>query len=340
MRQKQMDLISIDDPADPRLADFARLTDVPWRSSIEPQRQIFIAEGAKVIARALACGYRLRCLVAEPKWWPQLQPLLHGQPDAAPEQNPALPDPALFVAQPQVLQQVTGYGVHRGALAAFERKPLPSLADLLASTQRIAVLEDLNDHTNLGAIFRSAAALGIQALVLSPRCADPLYRRSIKVSMGAVLALPYTVVETTAAPKTSTRHGSNGPWAQALEQIGAAGFRLLALTPDDAATPLHQLLLDASDKCALLLGAEGPGLSPHTLQRCEPVRIPMPRHQEADGGPSNIAADEGGPATNESGGASEPVVDSLNVAAAAAIAFYAIGTPAPAPAAAAAPATT
>lgn len=267
-------VVHLTDPADPALADFARLTDVPFRTEVEPQRQMFIAEGATVIRRALACGYRMRSVLAEAKWWQQLAPVVPREA-------------AAFEAEQAVLQQLTGYRVHRGALASFARKPLPTLENLLANTRTIAVLEDVNDHTNLGAIFRSAAALGVEAVVLSPRCADPLYRRSIKVSMGAVLALPYTV-----APA----------WPLALEQIAQAGFTVLGLTPRCGAVSLLEVDLPAGQPRALLLGAEGPGLSEQALQRCVPVRIPMPEP----------------PASH----ANQPVVDSLNVAAAAAIAFH------------------
>jgi tRNA G18 (ribose-2'-O)-methylase SpoU len=176
---------------------------------------------------------------------------------------------------------VTGYGVHRGALAAMARQPLPAPAELLAATTGpLAVLEDVNDHTNVGAIFRGAAALGIDAVLLSPRCADPLYRRAVKVSMGAVFAIPYARF-----PR----------WPDGLRTLADADVELLALTPDPGASSLSALP-PARRRRALLLGAEGPGLTRWALDAADVrVRIPMSRD-----------------------------VDSLNVAAAAAVAFYAL----------------
>ncbi len=266
--------VVLTDPDDPRIADFQRLTDVQWRRGFEPDQGLFVAEGTTVISRALACGYLPRTMLLEAKWWPHIQPLVQALPQ----------QPPVYLAAAQVLQQITGYAVHRGALASFHRPALPPLEQLVAGRRCVAVLEDLVDHTNLGAIFRSAAALGVQAVVLSPRCADPLYRRSIKVSMGAVLALPYTVASA---------------WPQALDELVQSGFTVLALTPRPDARPLSAVSLPPAQPRALLLGAEGPGLSDAALSRSHSVRIPMP------------ALDP-------------PVVDSLNVAAAAAIAFHAL----------------
>ncbi len=163
------------------------------------------------------------------------------------------------------------------------RKPLPGAASLLATARRVAVMEAVNDHTNIGAIFRSAAALGMDAVLLSPDCADPLYRRSVKVSMGAVFAVPYARLES---------------WPGDLRTVREAGFRLLALTPDGAAGSLDEVAAHRMERVALMLGAEGDGLTPRALAAADlPVRIPM-----AHG------------------------VDSLNVGAAAAVAFYAVTT--------------
>src|SRR5204863_8610822 len=141
-----------------------------------------------------------------------------------------------------VLRELTGFHVHRGALASFDRKPLPAVAEAIAPARRVAVLEDMVSHTNLGAVFRCAAALGMDAVVLSPSCADPLYRRSVRVSMGEVFAVPYARL---------------APWPAALSMIGEAGFTLLALTPAPDAVPLQGLTAAQRKRPALLLGAEG-----------------------------------------------------------------------------------
>ncbi len=262
-------VVNITDPADDRVADYLCLTDVDLRTKFEPPRGLFIAEGELVIRRAMRAGYRLRSALLGPEWVSSL-PALNLSPDTP-----------TYVAGAEVLKAITGFRVHRGVLASVHRRALPAGAALLAGARRVAVLEDVNTHTNVGAIFRCAAALGMDAVLLSPACADPLYRRAVRVSMGEVFAVPYARLEA---------------WPADVDRIRAAGFRLLGLTPDLAATPLADLRLTAGERVALLLGAEGPGLSSATLARVEGVRIPM------------------------SGG-----VDSLNVAAAAAVAFYVVG---------------
>ena len=195
-------------------------------------------------------------------------------------------DVPVYVVPDDVAERLTGYRVHRGALASLARRPLPEVAALIAGRRRIVVLEDLVDHANVGAIFRCAAALGVDAVVLAPRCADPLYRRSVKVSMGAVFAIPYARMT---------------DWYDGLSSLRKAGFRVLALTPDESATPISSALPDAggADRVALLLGTEGDGLSSRWLHEAdEAVRIPM------------------SPAARGAG------VDSLNVVAAAAIACH------------------
>jgi tRNA G18 (ribose-2'-O)-methylase SpoU len=190
----------------------------------------------------------------------------------------------VYVVPDDVAESLTGYRVHRGALASLARKPLPEVAELIAGRRRVVVLEDLVDHANVGAIFRCAAALGVDAVVLSPRCADPLYRRSVKVSMGAVFAIGY-------ARMTG--------WYDGLADLKAAGFRVLALTPDETATPIGAALGRAGDRVALVFGTEGDGLTGRWLREAdESVRIPM------------------NPAARSAG------VDSLNVVAAAAIACH------------------
>ena len=197
-------------------------------------------------------------------------------------------DVPVFVVPDDVAESLTGFRVHRGALASLSRRPLPAVGDVVGAARRVVVLEDLVDHGNVGAIFRCAAALGVDAVVLSPRCADPLYRRAVKVSMGAVFAIPY-------ARMTG--------WYDGLAELKASGFRLLALTPDERAAPIAGALRAAA-RVALLLGTEGDGLSARWQDEADlPVRIPM------------------NPAARAAG------VDSLNVVAAAAIACHLLTQP-------------
>ena len=234
---------------DPRLADFVRLTDVHLRRSLETRHGLFIAEGEKVIRRAVEAGYRVRSVLVTSE-------RLAGLADLA----GSLTGPVYVVSQ-QVAEALTGYRVHRGALASMERRPLPPLAEVLAGARRIIVLEDIVDHANVGAIFRCAAALGIDAVVLAPRCADPLYRRSVKVSMGAVFAVPWARL---------------ADWRGGLAELRDAGFRLLALTPDPAAIPIGDV--EPSGQIALLIGSEGDGLSARWLEAADQIiRIPMSR---------------------------------------------------------------
>jgi tRNA G18 (ribose-2'-O)-methylase SpoU len=264
------------DADDPRLHDYTGLTDVELRRRREPAEGLFIAEGEKVVRRALQAGYRMRSLLLTPKWADTMADVIEAA--TAP----------VYVVSPALAEQVTGYHVHRGALASMERKPLPAARTLLESARRVAVMEAVNDHTNIGAIFRSAAALGMDAVLLSPSCADPLYRRSVKVSMGAVFSVPYARLET---------------WPHGLDTLRAAGFEVLALTPDEQADVLGEApAVRRGRRLALMLGAEGDGLSARALRAADQrVRIPM-----AHG------------------------VDSLNVGAAAAVAFYAVAQAPPA----------
>ena len=257
--------LSITSPDDPRIADYRALTDLELRTRWEPPNGLFIAEGELVIHRALRAGYELRSALVDEKRADQLS----GLPAEAP----------LYTAAPPVLESITGFYVHRGILASFHRRELPTLDRLLADARRLVVLEGLNTHTNLGALFRSAAALGIDAVVLSPTCADPLYRRAVRVSMGEVFAIPYAKTE---------------DWPQALSAIRGAGFTLLAMTPAADAVELQLLTAAQRERPALLLGAEGPGLTREALQASD-VRVAIQMHNN---------------------------VDSLNVATAAAIAFW------------------
>jgi tRNA G18 (ribose-2'-O)-methylase SpoU len=229
----------------------------------------FVAEGAHALGRLLASGRRIRSVLVDPLRLEALAGDLAG-----------LVAPVLVADQP-TLRAVAGFPVHRGVLAAADRWPLPSPAEVLAGAERVAVLEDINDHENLGVIFRSAGSLGIDAVLLSPRCCDPLYRRSVRVSMGHVLAVPWTRLE---------------PWPAALRSgLATAGFSLVAFTPAADAEPLGAWSPSAGERVAVLLGAEGPGLSP-AAQAAAARRLTIPMRRPGD---------------------------SLNVGSAAAIAFYA-----------------
>ncbi|HEU5420945.1 MAG TPA: RNA methyltransferase [Streptosporangiaceae bacterium] len=268
--------VPIGDAGDPRLADYLSLTDVHLRRSLEAEHGLFMAEGEKVIRRAVQAGYPVRSMLVTPERLASVAGL--AEACAAP----------LYVVPVELAEQVTGFRVHRGALAAMNRTPLPAVTEVLAGraaagpARRVVVLEDLVDHGNVGAIFRCAAALGVDAVILSPRCADPLYRRSVKVSMGAVFAIPYARM---------------ADWRGGLAELRSAGFRLLALTPDQSAVPIARAQL--GDRTGLLLGTEGDGLSARWLGEAdEAVCIPMRPGARAAG------------------------VDSLNVVAAAAIACH------------------
>lgn len=256
----------LDDPADERLGDYRALTDVELRTRWEPPNGVFIAEGELVLRRALRAGYVPRSFLLDAKRVDQLADLAGtGAP--------------VYAAEPGLLRTITGFNVHRGVLASFHRKPPLKPDDVLATARRLAVLEDINNHTNIGAIFRGAAALGMDGVLLSPTCADPLYRRSVRVSMGEVFAVPYAFADS---------------WPDGLHQIRKHGFTLLALTPGADAVSLQSLTPAQRERPALLLGAEGPGLTAAAAETADAaVRIPM--HNG---------------------------VDSLNVAAAAAVAFY------------------
>ncbi|MDP9442954.1 MAG: RNA methyltransferase [Actinomycetota bacterium] len=259
-------LVPVDGPADPRLADYADLRDVALRKSLEAEHGLFLAEGEKVVRRAVEAGFAVRSFLMAPRWLDRLTDVLERAGDVP-----------CYVVSEQVAERVTGFHVHRGALASLRRRALPAAEQVLAGASRVVVLEDVVDHTNVGAVFRSAAALGVDAVLLSPRCADPLYRRAVKVAMGAVFALPYARLP---------------DWYGGLDLLRRHGFHVVALTPAEDAVPLTDAV--RRDRVALLLGSEGTGLSHRWLTAADQrARIPM-----AAG------------------------VDSLNVAAAAAIACY------------------
>ena len=254
------------------LADYVALTDVALRRRTEPEQGLYIAESEKVIRRALAVGHRPRSLLMAPRWLADLADVVSAaEADGVP----------VFVGEPGVVEELTGFHLHRGALAAMARPTLPPVADLLAGTRRVLVLEDIVDHTNVGAAFRSAAALGVDAVLVTPRCADPLYRRAIRVSMGTVFQVPWTRID---------------PWPGGVETLHQHGFAVAALALSDEAISLDELATSAPKRLALVVGTEGDGLSRRTLEATDlVVQIPM------------------------AGG-----VDSLNVAAAAAVAIWAL----------------
>jgi tRNA G18 (ribose-2'-O)-methylase SpoU len=263
--------LTITDASDPRLADYVSLRDASLRRHLESDQGLFIAEGAKVIRRAVGAGYRPRSFLLAERWLEGLHDVFTRWP-AAP----------VYVVTEDLAEQVTGFHVHRGALASLHREQRHSVEALLAQ-QRLVVLEDIVDHTNVGAILRNAAGLGWDGALLSPRAADPLYRRSIKVSMGAVFSLPWARLI---------------DWQDAPQLLSAAGFLTVALSLAPDAVELSQLAasITPQSRIAVLLGTEGAGLSTRWSDGAAVrARIPM------------------------SAG-----IDSLNVAAAGAIACYSL----------------
>jgi tRNA G18 (ribose-2'-O)-methylase SpoU len=264
-----MQIVPVSDPSDDHLRDYVGLTDVVLRRLSEPADGLYLAESAKVIERALVAGHLPRSVLLQQKWLDQLAPLLEPY------------DVPVYLADPAVLEKVTGFAMHRGALASMHRPPLAEVGDLLRDAHRVVVLEDIVDHTNVGAIFRAVAGLGADAVLITPRCADPYYRRSVRVSMGTVLQIPWTRVD---------------EWPKGAEQLHAAGFVIAALALDEGAVDLAEFAKHPPDRIALLLGTEGDGLSRSALDAADTVvTIPMARG-----------------------------VDSLNVAAASAVALWAL----------------
>jgi len=266
--------IPVTDSRDERLADYFALTDVALRRRLDTERGLYLAESDKVIRRALGAGHRPRSYLMAQRWVRELADLVAAAEAA---------DVPVYVGSDEVITAMTGFHLHRGAIAAMHRPPPTPLAEVLAGARRVVVLEDIVDHTNVGAIFRSAAALGTDAVLVTPRCADPLYRRSIRVSMGTVFQVPWARID---------------PWPGGVATLAQAGFVVaaFALAPD--AVPLEQLAADPPQRLALVMGTEGDGLGRRTVAACDLViRIPM------------------------AGG-----VDSLNVAAASAVAMWALRT--------------
>jgi tRNA G18 (ribose-2'-O)-methylase SpoU len=284
---------------DPRVSDYTQLTDVHLRKLREPEEGMYIAESSRVLRRALAAGHKPRSFFLAEKWLEDLDDVFQQFPDVP-----------VYIGKASLLEEITGFHLHRGAMAAMHRPAPVPLEELLTGAHRVAVLEDvvdhtnvrgrkisdvapekrtrsriailenLTDHTNVGAVFRSAAAIGVDAVLVSPQCADPLYRRSIRVSMGTVFQVPWTRIES---------------WPEGIEQLKEAGYVVAGMTLGEDAITLDELVAEDHEKLALVFGTEGDGLTPETdsvLDRR--VTIPMMNG-----------------------------VDSLNVAASSAVAFYA-----------------
>jgi tRNA G18 (ribose-2'-O)-methylase SpoU len=275
-------VLKVTDPDDERLADYVGLTDVVLRSRSEPEKGLYIAESASVIERALEAGHRPRSVLMADRWREPMSAIL-DRAGAGPEGE--IP---VYIASPEVLNAVAGFNVHRGALAAMHRPTLPSVEQVLSTLRpgpsRVVMLEDIVDHTNVGAIFRSVAALGADAVLVAPQCADPLYRRSVRVSMGAVFQVPWTRMD---------------DWDSTASLLREHGFLVAALALADVALSLVEFATSAPERIALALGAEGDGLSAGAVAGADVVvRIPMERG-----------------------------IDSLNVAAASAVALWSLRKP-------------
>ena len=268
------DIIEITDFASPELDVFARLTEAQLRNRLEPEKGIFIAESPKVIGRALDAGYEPLSLLMERRH-------IDGQ---GREIIARCGDVPVYTGDSGLLAGLTGYQLTRGVLCAMRRPGLPSVEELCANARRVAVLEGIVDHTNVGAIFRSAAALNMDAVLVTPTCCDPLYRRAVRVSMGTVFQVPWTRI-------------GNEPseWPQpGVERLRKLGFKTAAMALSDTAVSIDDPRLMAEERLAIVLGTEGDGLASRTIADCDyTVRIPMSHD-----------------------------VDSLNVAAASAVAFW------------------
>lgn len=264
-------IIEVTDLAAPELDVYARLTEAQLRNRLEPDKGVFIAESPKVIATALDAGYEPLSLLMERR---------HIEGDAQPilARCGGIP---VYTAERETLARLTGFELTRGVLCAMRRPRLPSVEEVCARARRVAVLEGIVDHTNVGAIFRSAAALGMDAVLLTPECSDPLYRRCTRVSMGTVFQIPWTYLP-------------DGSWTGKMHQLG---FQTAAMALREDSLRLDDPRLLAAERLAIALGTEGDGLADGSIESCDyTVCIPM-----AHG------------------------VDSLNVAAASAVAFYQLG---------------
>ena len=267
-------IIEVTDLSMPELEPFTRLTEAQLRNRLEPEKGIFIAESPKVILRALDAGYEPVSLLMEHRQ-------LTGQGSGVLARCAGIP---VYTASRELLAELTGYPLTRGVLCAMRRPKLPSVEELCADARRVAVLEGIVDSTNIGAIFRSAAALNMDAVLVTPTCSDPLYRRAVRVSMGTIFQVPWT------------RIGEEpSQWPDAgLQCLRSLGFRTAAMALSDDSVSIEDPRLLAEERLAIVLGTEGDGLAARTIAACDyTVRIPM-AHE----------------------------VDSLNVAAASAVAFW------------------
>ena len=284
-----MRFIHLDSIDDERVAAYVNLTEIQLRNRLEPSKGLFIAESPKVIDRALAAGREPISLLVEESWIDGMS----GMFDVIEKRwGDGIP---VYVASPEQLKRLTGYRLHRGALAAMKRWSLPSVEEVCRDARRVAVMENIVDHTNVGALMRSAAALDVDAVLVTPSCGDPLYRRAARVSMGTVFQVPWT------------RIGGDDKhyWPlTGMRELHDLGFTTVAMALEDDSISLAELVRrlnnaetesDHIDKLALIFGTEGDGLSHHTISRADlTVKIPMSHG-----------------------------VDSLNVAASSAVAFYA-----------------
>jgi len=261
-------VVDVDDPADPRLDDFRDLNSIDRRPDLPSGKGLVIAEGVLVVERMVASRFTPRALLGTDRRLAELSDALRDV------------EAPFYRASPEVMASVVGFHLNRGVLASASRPPDLDIADVLDGARTVAVLEGVNDHENLGSIFRNAAGLSVDAVVFGAGCADPLYRRAVRVSMGHALLVPFTRAQ---------------QWPADLSELRARGFRLLAMTPDPGARTLAEAMADlAGEKVAVLVGAEGPGLTETVMRASDArVRIPMSRG-----------------------------TDSLNVATAAAMAFY------------------
>lgn len=285
-----VEVLRIDSLEDERLDAYVRLTERELRCVLEPQKGIFIAESAKVIERAVRAGYEPVSFLLGERWLDQMMPLF----ERLALREGAGPVP-VFVASMELMEQLTGFNVTRGALAAFRRPRQIPVDEFLGGVVeaagerpvRVCVLEGIVDHTNVGAIFRSAAALNVDGILVSPTCCDPLYRRSARVSMGTVFQVPWAQIGS--CPADWPENGS--------AQLHALGFKTAAMALSDRSVSIDDATLAAEPKLAIVLGTEGDGLANNTIAACDyTVKIPMSHG-----------------------------VDSLNVAAASAVAFWQLG---------------
>ena len=268
-----MKTISSSDAPPRLLSDYRDLTDSALRRVSEPEEGLYIAESLTILGRALDAGHVPRSVLTSAKWLDQLKSVLSAHPTAE--------DVPVIIGSDEELEALTGFHLHRGTLASMNRPILPSVYDIIQGASRIVILEDIVDHTNVGALFRSVAAMGADGVIVSERCADPLYRRSVRVSMGTVLQVPWTRAESLADLSLTLKD---------------AGWCVAGLALTEGSQDFDEWVKMAPDKVALMLGSEGPGLSKRALEACEVVlKIPLGHG-----------------------------VDSLNVAAAGAVALHAL----------------